>query len=151
MCGIESFRLNEVVVEGTLLSVCERCKEYGNSVQIDKPVFNNSLTKVPRKIFIEENTPFVIEAAGRLIRTARENSGLKHAQLAAMVGLKESSIQKIETSIIKPEIDVARKIERILNIKIIETYDDSEKSKHLNLDDDNLTVGDLIKLKKSSD
>ena len=100
---------------------------------------------------MEENTPFVIEAAGMLIRTARENAGLKQGQLASMAGLKESTIQKIETSIIKPELDAARKIEKILDIKIIDTYDDSEKSKHFNLDDENITIGDLIKFKKSND
>lgn len=151
MCGVDSFRLNDIVVERTLLSVCDRCKGYGNSVNIQKPIEGVSTANVPRKIFVEENVPFVIEAAGKMIQSTREKRGLKQAQLAAMVGIKESAMHKIETSVIKPEIDVAKKLEKILDIKIIDTYDDSEKSKNVNLDDENLTVGDLIKFKKSSD
>jgi len=148
MCGISTERLSDVVVEGTMLKVCERCKSYGDVVGVEKPR-NLEVSKIPRKIYVEEPVVFVIEGAGRIIKEARENNGLKQQQLAKMVGLKESMIHKIETSMIKPELNVAKKLEKILGIHIIEGYSDTSKGVQFNLNDENLTVGDLIKFKKS--
>jgi putative transcription factor len=150
MCGISTDRLSDVVVEGTMLNVCDKCKGYGNSVGVEKPK-NSELdeSRVPRKIYVEESVVFVVEGAGKIIKESRENMGLKQEQLAKMVGLKESMIHKIETSLIKPELSTAKKFERILGISIIEAYSDSSKGVPFNLDDGNLTVGDLIKFKKS--
>ena len=65
-----------------------------------------------------------------------------------MVGLKESLIHKLETSLMKPDLATAKKIERILDIKIVEGYGDPDSATQLNLNDEDLTVGDLIKFKK---
>ena len=150
MCGVNSPKLDRVIVEGTLLNVCERCKGYGNSVEIKKPSLEEGVLrqKVPRKIYVEDKVKFVIEGAGSIIKSVREKKELTQKQFAKMVGIKESVIHKIETSILKPEISVAHKIERILDVKIVEDYEDSEKSTPFNLEDANLTIGDLVKFKK---
>jgi len=48
----------------------------------------------------------------------------------------------------KPDLATAKKIERILDIKIVEGYGDPDSATQLNLNDEDLTVGDLIKFKK---
>lgn len=151
MCGVSSERLHEVIVEGTMLNVCAKCKGYGNTVVVNIPVesVGSNNMKVPRKIYVEETVVFVVEGAGRIISVARDEKCLTQKQFAKMVGIKESMVHKIETSMIKPDISTARKIENILDVKIIEDYKDPEKSVPFNLHDENLTIGDLVKFKKT--
>ncbi len=150
MCGVSSSKLKEMIVEGTLLSVCDKCGGFGNAINMNSVLRSRpGLGKgIPRKIFLEEQVDFVIESAGKLVKDAREKKGLKQSQFASMVGVKESVVHKIETSLMKPDIYTARKIEKILDIKIIEDYDDPEKSVPIDLTDENLTIGDLAKFKK---
>tara|TARA_Y100000310_G_scaffold243456_2_gene247947 strand:+ start:4187 stop:4642 length:456 start_codon:yes stop_codon:yes gene_type:complete len=150
MCGANSQKLDTVIVEGTILNACEKCKGYGNSVEVKKSTLQEDVfrQKVPRKIYVEDKVRFVIEGAGRIIKSARDEGELTQKQFAKMVGIKESMVHKIETSMMKPEISVANKIEKILDVKIVEDYEDSEKSIPFNLEDGNLTVGDLVKFKK---
>lgn len=152
MCGINSEKLHEAIIEGTMLNVCSKCKGYGNAVAVDIPVektFADGM-KIPRKIYVEETVDFVIEGAGRIISIARNKKNLTQKQFAKMIGVKESMVHKMETSMMKPDMSTAKKIEKILDVKLIEDYKDPEKSVPFNLQDENLTVGDLVKFKKSS-
>jgi len=150
MCGLEVAKLNSVVVDGSLLEVCGKCSSYGNSIEIKEPEVRNyaGTPKAQTKIFVEENVNFVMESAGNIIKSVREEKQLKQKDFAKMIGVKVSVLHKIETCLIKPEISLAKKIEKILDIKIIESYTDDEKSVPVNLTDEELTVGDLIKFKK---
>jgi putative transcription factor len=149
MCGIEA-KLQDVIIEGSMLDVCERCKGFGTSVEVKKEVLGMSVVgkSVPRKIYVEEAVDFVMEVAGKIIKETREEKGLTQSQLAGMVGIKESMVHKIETSIQKPDLSTAKKLERILDIKLIEDYKDSESKVKFNLEDKDLTIGDLLKFKK---
>ncbi len=150
MCGVGSIKLSDAIIEGTLLKVCKRCGGYGDVIGIE-PQPNRSekpMQRVPRKIFVEDSVNFVIEGAGKIVKNAREKRDLKQAQFAGMIGVKESMVHKIETSMMKPDLSTAKKIERILDVKIVENYEDPEKGVQLNLNDGDLTVGDLIKFKK---
>lgn len=152
MCGESSSTLYQAIIEGSILHVCQRCKGFGNAVEIENKYSEETGNiKVPRKIYVEERTPFVIESAGKIIKSARESRALRQSQLAAMIGVKESVLHKIETSLMKPELDMARKLEKVLDIKIIDDYEDADKAKPFSLDKENLTIGDLIKFKKSSE
>ncbi len=150
MCGLEVVKLNSVVVDGTFLDVCNRCSSYGNAIEIKEPEIRKytGTPKTQTKIFVEENVNFVMESAGNIIKSIREEKKLKQKDFAKMIGIKVSVLHKIETSLIKPEISLAKKIEKILDINIIESYTDDEKSVPVNLTDEELTVGDLIKFKK---
>jgi putative transcription factor len=150
MCGLKFVKLNSAVVDGSFLDVCNKCSSYGNTIKIKEPKFKKYVgtSKVQTKIFVEENVNFVMEGAGKIIKSVREGKKLNQKDFAKMIGTKVSVLHKIETCFIKPEISLAKKIEKILDIRIIESYNDDEKSISLNLTDEELTVGDLIKFKK---
>jgi putative transcription factor len=149
MCGTEA-KLQEAIVEGSMLKVCNRCSSFGTAVEVKKEVagVRGGGKRVPRKIYVEEPVDFVMEGAGRIIKESREEKELTQGQFAGMVGIKESMVHKIETSLQKPDLPTAKKIERILDIKLIEGYKDSENKVQFNLDDKDLTIGDLLKFKK---
>jgi len=149
MCGVDT-KLSDAVIDGALLKVCKKCSSFGDVISVETKSYGSEkrLQKAPREIFVEDSVSFVMESAGRLVKDAREKKGLKQSQFASMIGLKESLVHKLETSLMKPDLSTARKIEKILDIKIVEGYDDPEKGVQLNLNDQDLTVGDLIKFKK---
>lgn len=150
MCGMGTNKLSDAIIEGTLMKVCKKCGGFGDVIDVEPKSIRSEkpIQKVPRQIFVEDSVLFVIEGAGKIVKDAREKKDLKQSQFAKMIGVKESMIHKIETSMMKPDLSTAKKIERILDVKVVEGYEDPEKGVQLNLNDGDLTVGDLIKFKK---
>ena len=149
MCGSES-RLYKTLIEGTELNVCKECASFG---KILAPVKIEVSEKKKAKIIKIQQGPenevmqVIIKNYGEKIRKAREALGLKQEDFAKKISEKESLIHKIETNNFEPNIDLARKLERFLKIRLIEqyeeTYDKSPKAKG-----DSFTIGDFIKIKK---
>ncbi len=144
MCGKED-KLYLVKIEGTELSVCRDCSRYG--VVLSKP---KEQPKVKKKKIVKEEKPEIIESVvdnfNKLIKSKREQLGLKQDELAAKLAERVSLLQKIETGSFTPSLDMARKLEKNLGIRLIEKIEDKsvplEKQKGKKL-----TIGDVIKLK----
>jgi putative transcription factor len=72
-----------------------------------------------------------IEDLGRIIREAREKMGLTQEDLSRQLNEKVTIIRKIEAGEFNPPIELARKIEKLLKIKIIvpveEDFEDISK------------------------
>ncbi len=144
LCG-KYRNLLSAIIEGTMMSVCNECAKFGNINVIEK----KELKEIkPRKIYIEEK---IIEEINpnysSLIKEAREKMNLKQEELAKKISEKESVIHSLESGALKPQIELAKKLENFLNIKLIEKYGLEEKNK-VDLSDPSLTIGDLLKLKK---
>ncbi|MEK6854816.1 MAG: multiprotein bridging factor aMBF1 [Nanoarchaeota archaeon] len=144
LCGKHD-KLKDVIIEGTTLSVCSKCAEFGNVVVIPKKREIESV--VPRRIVIEEDVEIIKSDYPDLIRNARENMGLRQEELAQKIAEKESVIHHLESGELKPTIALARKLERFLKIELVEVYTEN-KNKRINFVDSSLTIGDLIKMKK---
>ena len=56
-------------------------------------------------------------------------------------------LHKIETSSFEPPLDLARKLEKLLNIKLVEEVSDEPLS-NVKTTKKTLTLGDLIKIRK---
>jgi len=148
MCGSEE-RLFKTDIEGTLLNVCKACSKFG---KIINPVKEPIEEKRRKKIEITETEPeeeiikMVVNNFQEKIRKAREKLGLNQEDFAKKIKEKESIVHKLETGEFKPSIDTAKKLEKILHIKLIEEY--KEEGKTTNIKTEELTIGDLIKIKK---
>ena len=145
LCGKEGELIN-AVIEGSMVSVCENCSKFGRVISIKKP--NTYYENRPdKKIRIKQ--PEIIERVvddyAKLIKQARESSNLKQKITAKMIGIKESHLHKIESSHIKPSIQLAKKFQSLFKIKLIEIYKESEQTREINLNKTTLTIGDLIK------
>lgn len=62
----------------------------------------------------------LIENYGEIIRKARMKMGISQEELAKQISEKLTIIKKIEQGTFKPSIELARKLEKFLKIKIIE-------------------------------
>lgn len=151
MCGKEKLQLYKALVEGSLLLICEKCKKYGEVLSLEKPKSEEQKKEKPKQEQKkeEEKQEVVIDDYAMKIREAREQKGLTQEELAKAVAEKESVIQKLESNQTVPSLQLAKKLEQFFRISLIEEFDPNKKPvKDLNLKDETLTIGDLIRLKK---
>ena len=142
ICGKE-LELVEAVIEGVELSVCNRCAKHGRVISIAK---KPETPKRPIKNIKEEFFEVIDDKYGIIIKLAREKIGITQKDLAKAISIKESLIHKYEAGIIKPSLDVAKKLEQFLKIKIIYLYEEEKHSS--NIKNEVMTIGDIIKIKE---
>lgn len=141
LCG-KGGDLVSAYIEGVRLKVCSTCSEYGKVIQekFVKPVEK-------KDIKVEEVVDVVLDDYSNIVKKARETKGLSQKDLAYKLNEKESIIAKMEQGNIKPDLDLARKLERFLGIKLILKEKIAEPPV-LQVKTSGLTIGDF--LKKSS-
>jgi len=142
-----------VIVDRAEVLACSKCvkKHKLNVIRIiDK---NISMKKrglkptpkryTPKKTRIVEE---IVEDYAELIREAREAMGLTKDVLAAMVGEKVSVIRRIEDGSLQPSIPLARKLEKVLKIKLIEEVIEDEEI-YRSPREYEITLGDIVEFK----
>lgn len=152
MCGA-SGQMFVTMIEGVKLSVCQKCSSLGKVLkEVAPPTPQKKKTVSSAKPTAHARIIQVIvgDCANR-IRQAREKSGLSQKEFAMKLSERESLIQHLENGQTKPSVEMARKLERLLNIKLIEEMKEEvsqdgeeEKSPSSGV----LTLGDVIKIRK---
>lgn len=150
MCGAEE-KLFKAEVEGTILEVCKNCAKFG---KIIGPVKEGERKKEEREKKIErrvmperELMQLINPDYSEIIKKKREKLGLKQEELAKKIAEKESLIHKIESGQFEPGMDLARKLEKFLNIKLIEQHEEVK----IDLGEKRggpATLGDVVVIKK---
>ena len=143
-----------VLIEGARLSVCARCSKYGTEIQQTRGP-PGPARKVqgappqpkrrPRDVFdlIEGD---IVEDYNEKIRAAREAKGWSQLDLAHEIKEREILIKKIEKRDLIPEDDLRKKLEKVLEISLIDAITDESKSRGAGKM--TTTVGDVISIKK---
>lgn len=154
MCGKES-NLIRALIEGTELKVCPRCGKHGKIVGIvkpDSPKEKKKLEKIEKRqvenVIEKEILSFIVPDFANKIRAKREASGLSQKDFAKQINEKESVFQKIESGKVVPSIALARKLERLLSIKLIDAKEE-EKANFEKMKSSEFTIGDFITVRKS--
>jgi len=128
MCGKEE-KLVVAIIEDVKMNVCSECAKF-SSRTLREPV-EPALEAPKRKKRIKETKEEIVEMIipdfSKKIRKAREKLGLDQEKFGEKVGLKESIIHKMETGDYTPSIDIARKLERLLQIKLVIEYKEEKK------------------------
>jgi len=142
LCGKSTDKLYKVYIEGTILNVCTDCLKYG------KPVDENGNITKENKLEIKEIIGEVVdENYNKILIKYREEHKLKQEDMAKLLGIKESLYKSIENKKIIPDINLAKKIEKILGIKITKKEVLTEKIN--NKDNKNyITVGDILEFEE---
>jgi putative transcription factor len=151
ICGREiKGRGFKVIVEGSEVTVCASCKQYGvekpTSV-IQQPGITKVVLRKKRRAGGKiEFTEELIENYHLIIRREREKRGWSQEQLAKKIQEKESLIKKIENRELTPEPEVIEKLEKLFNIKLRERVPEVK----VNIRRTNLTptLGDVVVVKK---
>ena len=136
-------------IEGANLTVCMTCAKFGKIIS-RAPVKSTSTKSMQKPISKSETViqQDIVSDYGDRIKKKRESLGLKQIELAKKLAEKESTIHKLESQELKPSIELARKLEKILSMKLIEEYLDAPDSTQLkHTDSSNSTIGDMIHIK----
>ncbi len=143
----------KVIVDRAELIVCPSCargKHVVSVIDFSKPQRRGTYRRMGmrrsrRSELIEE----IVDDYATRIREAREKMGLTREVLATMVGEKESTIRRIESGKLQPTIKLARKLEKVLKIKLVETYTEEELyGGGEGGSDYELTLGDIVEFRE---
>lgn len=117
ICGKSPVRA-QILLEGARLLACGNCMRGGKILhRFDDEGAPVSRPAAPTAM---ETSEEITENYGRIIKTAREKSGIPLAVVAERTSEKESYLHAIELQRLMPTIEVARKLEKELGIKLIE-------------------------------
>jgi len=151
MCGKEA-KLFKTDVEGSMLSLCKECSKFGKVISIIREEKKEVKKKVKKEIKIEQPKEeefllAIIPGYGELIKKKREQLGIKQEDFAKKLNEKKALIHKIEINHFEPPVDLARKIEKFLHIKLIgqQELKSAEVGKTKG---EHFTIGDFIKVKR---
>lgn len=159
MCGAEGKGpLKRIRIEGTELLVCNACAKYGTEVQgssrtpAAQVVRSSGIagTKPPvqrsRDLFDRMGGDLVEDYADR-IRDARMKLGMTQKDLALSMMERELLVKKLEKGELIPEDEVRKKLEKTLNINLLD--ENSSEPTDLHHARMTTTMGDVIQIKKA--
>ncbi len=168
VCGKTLFGVPIIVeIAGHRATTCPSCARRIRGEQLkllEKVKSQVPLTKPPQKVEkvrkkakprpkIAESQPKeyeLVEDFGTKIKRAREELGLKIEHIAKAINIKASTLSKIEAGKIVPSYDVARSLERVLDIRIITrgSYEISTTGVIESGPPPSITLGELANLKE---
>jgi len=144
MCGSEG-KLYSTIIEGSELKVCHECSKYGKVIGIVKEEtveLKRAASAAPEKEIIE----VVVEDFADRIKKRRERLGLTQKGFAKKLNEKVSVIHKIESGTFIPQLELTKKLEKFLQIKLFEQHEEEHK-KTAKAETGTFTLGDFIKKK----
>ena len=149
MCSAPN-AIYKIEVEGSRLSVCEKCSRYGKILSKAAPEVKKEKKPVQLAAPVKqtETVQMIKTEYPFLIKQAREKLGLKQEELAKKLDEKESLLHKIESGHMKPDLALARKLEKFLKVSLVEQLEiapggaDKDTKKPAGV-----TIGDLIRIK----
>ena len=135
-----------VKIDGSVMQTCKECSKFGK-VQKEprKPAKPRTIPRRPR---IREPSYEVSEDFNTIIRQAREKKAWSREELAKKLYEKASVIGRIESGKMIPDIKLARKIEKILNISILDKIEDEQPEDTVSSRRGGTTIGDIAHIKR---
>ena len=148
LCGKIEERLNRTLIEGVELSVCPACSKFGKVIAPVKRYTPKEQHRMAQKAENrEEKIELLVEDYAEIIKKKRESMGLTQKDFANRINEKETTIHRIETGELEPSLALAKKLERLLGVKLVEEH--IEKSQGFKkTKEGGFTLGDFIKIKK---
>ena len=131
ICGIQILeKVDRVYVEGNLLTVCKSCSKRGRPSSYQQNIQKTGFPR-PKKIVKTEKITFddtriLVSNLSEVIRKSRMTRGLTHEQLGLTLNERASLLRKIESGSIKPDEELAKKLERFFRIPLYTEVDTSD-------------------------
>ena len=151
LCGKTIERVWKTLIEGVSMDVCESCTHYGRMLKQPSPAHIPQHVPPSRVTERSEQEEMLIPEYGVIIKRARESRKLNQEDFAKLINEKLSVIQKVERGEFEPPLHVARKWEKTLGIKLVETNQNATTTPNTAEKRQNasrLTLSDFITKKK---
>ncbi len=138
-------------VEGSKVRACQGCAHFGtvlgqiSALPARAPKATKSALRGPPAAAgpKRETLLLVRPDAGQLIKGARERLGLTQEELAKKLNEKASVLHHVECGRAAPSLNLARKFERALRLRLVEAYTEGS-SEPQSRAASSLTIGDLL-------
>lgn len=152
----------KVLIEGAKIRVCESCAQHGKKIisKTTKKTYSKHFSSTSRrksssksfkssKSYLEPEIIVVDDYANR-IRRAREKRNLTQEKFAQRIHEKESLIRRMESGKTKPTIQLAKKLEKEFNIKLLEESDLTQvnTNDYIKKNHTGSSLGDIAFIKK---
>lgn len=148
LCGKTSEGLAKAIIEGVSLDVCNDCAKFGKIISLPRrPSPKEQHMQIQKRDERREKTELIADNYHEIIKKKRESMGLTQKDFAINVNEKETVISKLEAGSFTPPLPLARKLEKILGIKLVENYEEKRESAKPSRHE-GFTLGDFIKIKK---
>ena len=156
--GIEKGK--RIKLEGSVVVACEECSRYGEVVAEaqppkPKPKVVEKRAEVGERPKVDERPEFIlyiqeelVEGYPELIKNRRESLDMKQEELAKRINEPSSVVHRIESNRFEPSPKIAKKIQSVLGIKLMERVEPGEMEAQTSKIPDELTLGDLVVVKK---
>ncbi len=160
ICGKEVPENNPIraKIEGTVMVVCKECSKLGKIQKAPpKPKFvkQNKTKKTQnkknnRKNYSRDDEPSeeLVEDFNNIVRNARESKDWSREDLGKKINERVSVITRIETGKMTPDIKLTKKLEKALNIKLLEKIDKIDLNQFINNNSGERTLGNVVKIKR---
>ena len=141
-------------IEGSVMVVCKECSKLGKIQKAPpKPKFRQTgKTKRPtstrNRSYSRNDEPSeeLIEDFEIKIRNARESKDWSREDLGRKINERVSVITRIETGKMTPDIKLTKKLEKALNIKLLEKVDNVDLNQFINSSSGERTLGNIMKI-----
>ena len=145
-------------IEGSVMVVCKECSKLGKIQKTPpKPKFvkqNTKKTKRPaptrNKAYSrnDEPTEELIEDFDMEVRKAREAKNWSREDLGKKINERVSVITRIETGKMTPDTKLTKKLEKALDIKLLEKIDNIDLNQFISSSSGERTLGNIMKIKR---
>ena len=144
-------------IEGSVMVVCKECAKLGKIQKAPpKPKFrkqdkkgkktNNTKNKAYSRQ--EEPSEELIEDFEFEVRKAREANNWSREDLGKKINERVSVITRIETGKMTPDIKRTKKLERALDIKLLEKSENIDLNQYMSSSSGERTLGNVMKIKR---
>jgi putative transcription factor len=138
-----------IEVDKAVLYVCRSC-----AAQYGKRVVQQPPPAAPQKRPAARPRPAtpplhleLVDNFGEVVRKARENLGLSREALAAMLGVKETVLRRIEAGQLQPDYALAKKLEKTLGVRLLVEVAEEGVAKSGDRIERGLTLGEVAEIR----
>ena len=150
LCGKSSVSTIKIDLAGSVMQACGSCQRMGKPVKGGSSNFSSETSSHTfRRKTKEIQNLAVVSNYSSILNSTLAKKGLNIQQLARAKNIKENNLNKYFSGKIQPDVDVARKLEDLLGIKILEEVEDVNPEDYMSEDEDDSSssgqsLGDLL-------
>jgi putative transcription factor len=151
LCGKDA-SCRPVQIDGVKMMVCPNCFKFGQGTEIKSESFKptdmtilHKIRKPNEKDVYKEINKELVSNWNNIIKNAREKKGLSREDLGFKIGERTVTISKIENGDLRPSDKIIEKLEKELNITLLESMSSQSTSLPNSHQSSNLTLGDFVK------
>ena len=143
-------------IEGSVMVVCKECSKLGK-IQKTPPKPKYTKQNKSKRPKTTRNKPYsrndepseeLIEDFSIEVRKAREAKNWSREDLGKKINERVSVINRIETGKMTPDVKLTKKLEKTLDIKLLEKVDNIDLNQYVNSSSGERTLGNIMKIKR---